>query len=142
MAALFTVLLLWQAVVAPMAHAMQAHAGHVAVVAQVVTEAPGATEAAAMPCHGHEADGTEAMPSGDGVVAAHGAGHAAEVPSDHGDGPDCCKSLDCQCACAHASLASPGVPVAAQVVPDHPPVLGGELPVLRARVVDLFKPPI
>jgi len=32
--------------------------------------------------------------------------------------------------------------LSAHVVPDHPAVLGQALPALRARVVDLFKPPI
>ena len=141
MAALSAVLLLWQAVVAPLAHATQAHPGHQGVATHAVPVATDAFAAEAMPCHGHEA-GNGMTASHEDHVAAQGAAHATDMPSDSGDGPDCCKSLDCQCACAHASLASPGVPVSARVVPDHPAVLGGALPVLRARVVELFKPPI
>jgi hypothetical protein len=137
-----SVLLLWQAGVAPLAHAAVAHAAVQAVVAQEVPNAQGAADAEAMPCHGHEVDVTTSMPAPDAHAGVHGSVPTTGQLTHGSDGPDCCKSLDCQCACVHASLAAVSLPIATRVVPAHPTEMGGDLPVLRARVVELFKPPI
>jgi hypothetical protein len=135
LAMLCTVLLLWQVGVAPLAHAGAAHA--VEAATSQVAEAEVAMDAAAMPCHGHEG-----APTAGGRVADHETAHAAEMPAHDGGLPDCCQSFDCQCPCAHASLGMPAMSLPSHRVPDHPTVLGQDLPIVRARVVDLFKPPI
>lgn len=139
---LCTVLLLWQTGLAPLAHASVAHPASEAVVPSPPHADPVADDMAAMPCHGEEAGAT----AGSGVQGGHDVGPQATPSSatsgHHSDGPDCCQSFDCQCACIHASLGSRVMVSSAHVVPDHPAVLGEALPALRARVVDLFKPPI
>ncbi len=136
---LCTVLLLWQTGIAPLVHASAAHVAVEGVSAATVESA----DSEILPCHGHESD-TELVPS---TQPDHHAGPAASPDSpmkqSYGvNGMDCCKSLDCQCACIHASLNSAPIAVPALIVPDHPAVLGGDLPALRARTVELFKPPI
>lgn len=127
-AALFTVLLFWQAGLAPLAHAAVFHSSPGVVAAEV--------EAA--PCHGEAA---ESVP----VVSHEHAGHGmamseeAETPAA---APDCCESLACQCACVHASLGGAGLAVVLPLIPDHPAILGGEVPALAARIAELFRPPI
>lgn len=142
LAILCTVLLLWQAGLAPLAHASAAHPAS-EIVPQAQSHAdPVAGDKAAMPCHGEEAGKPVAMAD----HSDHGLGPVAApstATSVHGtEGPDCCQSFECQCACLHASLGSLAMVFSAHVVPDHLAVLGQALPALRARVVDLFKPPI
>jgi len=130
---LCTVLLLLQGGVAPVAHASAMRAADTEP-AQAV-EATVAAQTSAMPCHGQEAAQPE-PDAGSMADPARDSGH-----SSHGQA-DCCHSVACQCACVHASLAAPAVSLSPAVIPDHPEVLGAHLPVPRARVVELFKPPI
>lgn len=142
LAALCVLLLLWQAAVAPLVHASAVQAVAHTALSQDVPPTPAAAQADAMPCHGHEPSAAMSTLGTDAHSNAHASVALDGGPSHDSKGPDCCESLDCQCACVHASLASVSVPVSARVVPAHPTEMGGHLPVLRARVVELFKPPI
>lgn len=133
-AVLGSALLLWQAGLAPLAHAA---AGRTPILAIAVPAIPDTqADAEAMPCHGHEAGGADVQ------AAARGSAMTAAAPSNSSEGADCCQSLDCQCPCAHASMNSLTLSAAARVASDHPLLLGRDLPILRARAVELFKPPI
>jgi len=143
-----TALLLWQLIIAPMTHAS---AAHVAVHATVTTspssanrlDHPQVTSAEARPCHEIEQSDVAPVVS----VVSHHLGAVVDSDSNspiaHAvDGVDCCDSVGCQCACVHASMNSVPFAEAALAVPGHPAELGGHLPVLGARIVELFKPPI
>ena len=134
-AVLGSALLLWQAGLAPLAHAA-GHTSALAVALPAIPEVEVVAGAEAMPCHGHEAGGTNLQ------AAAHGSAMTAGAASHSSGGADCCQSLDCQCPCAHASMNTLALSVAARVSADHPLLLGRDLPILRARAVELFKPPI
>lgn len=141
-AVLCAALLFWQAGLAPLAHASAAHGAAHGMVAPELPEPPAAADVEAMPCHGHDTAEPGVSRHHSVHAGEKGSPLAAELPPNTNHGPDCCQTLDCQCPCAHASLASVAVPVLSRRVPDHPIVLGGELPALRARVAQLFKPPI
>ncbi len=143
LAVLCGVLLLWQATVAPLAHASAVHsADHSALVEEVRPTPAAAADVEAMPCHGHEASASEAMPNPRAHSGVHATVPLGGEPSHDSEGHECCGSLACQCACVHASLAPVSLPISARVVPAHATKLGCHLPLLRARVFNLFKPPI
>lgn len=141
-AVLGSALLLWQAGLAPLAHAAAGHTSALAVALPAIPEVEVGAGVEAMPCHGHEASGTGVVPDPDAHAAAHGLALTAGAASHSSGGADCCQSLDCQCPCAHASMTTLALSVAARVSADHPLLLGRDLPILRARAVELFKPPI
>ena len=145
---LCTALLLWQTGLAPWAHAAAAHgSGHDASAVPAAMAIPqdhaDVAQMTTMPCHGDEvaASSPAAIAPHPHASLADDMGSASTV-SQVVDGADCCQSLDCRCACVHASLNAVTIAVLGLVVPDHPAVLGADLPVLRARIAELFKPPI
>lgn len=110
------------------------HAQPVTVKAEENHEILAAAEAVP-PCHGEHPAGA--------VDAAH------QVPMTDAEGDDspesslpCCMTHTCQCASFHVSANVAPVVVAALFFPDRPATFGGRPITLKARIVELFKPPI
>lgn len=134
-------LLLWQAGLAPLAHAAVFHsAPEAAGTERPATHPAGVAVVEAAPCHGdspHESP-VVAPP----VVVHEHAGHEMPMADTVSTAPDCCDSLACQCACVHASLGGATFALMLPVIPDHPASLGTDTPALAARSAELFRPPI
>lgn len=137
-AVLCVVLVVWQAALAPLAHAAVFHApvnSREAAQAQLVMAAAGESA----PCHG---EAVPARSAGEGHEAHHVSASLPEVlVANHDEPADCCQSLACQCACMHATALST-LGWALAVVPDHASELVPLTPKLALPARELFRPPI